>query len=91
MPGVEAVVTVTPHTDPQSIADAVPAGSLAIVIGRDNHRHAVARPVVDALKARHDVVVVDMGWPDPDAGLADIATYGASRLAGQALLDVVGW
>ncbi len=91
VPGVEAVVTVTPHTDPQSIAGAVPAGSLAIVIGRDNHRHAVARPVVDALLARHDVVVVDMGWPDPDAGLADIATYGASRLAGQAILDVVGW
>lgn len=91
VPGVEAVVTVTPHTDPESVADAVPAGSLAIVIGRDNHRHAVARPVVDALLARHDVVVVDMGWPDPDAGLADIATYGASRLAGQALLDVVGW
>lgn len=91
VPGVEAVVTVTPHTDPQSIADAVPAGSLAIVIGRDNHRHAVARPVVDALLAGHDVVVVDMGWPDPDAGLADIATYGACRLAGEALLGLVGW
>ena len=91
MPGVEAAVTATPQTDPESIAESVPAGSLAVVIGRDNHRHGVARPVVDALLASHDVVVVDMGWPDPDVGLADIATYGASRLAGQALLDVVGW
>jgi beta-N-acetylhexosaminidase len=91
VPGVEAAVTVTPQTDPESVADAVPAGSLAVVIGRDNHRHGVARPVVDALQARYDVVVVDMGWPDPDAGLADIATYGASRLAGEALLGLVGW
>ncbi len=91
VPGVEAAATASPETDPESVADAVPAGSLAVVIGRDNHRHGVARPVVDALKARHDVVVVDMGWPDPDAGLADIATYGASRLAGEALLGVVGW
>lgn len=91
VPGVEATVTATPETDPESVANAVPAGSLAVVIGRDNHRHGVARPVVDALLTGHEVVVVDMGWPDPDAGLADIATYGASRLAGQALLDVVGW
>jgi beta-N-acetylhexosaminidase len=91
VPGVEAVATATPHTDPARVADAVPAGSLAVVIGRDNHRHGVARPVVDALLLSHDVLVVDMGWPDPAAGLADIATYGASRLAGQALLDVVGW
>jgi beta-N-acetylhexosaminidase len=91
VPGVEAAATATPQTDPASVADAVPAGSLAVVIGRDNHRHGVARPVVDALLVGHDVVVVDMGWPDSDAGLADIATYGASRLAGQALLDVVGW
>ncbi len=91
VPGVEPVVTVTPQTDPERVADAIPAGSLVVVIGRDNHRHGIARPVVDALKARHDVVVVDMGWPDPEAGLADIATYGASRLAGEALLGVVGW
>ena len=84
-------MTATPKTDPQDIADAVPVRSLAVVVGRDNHRHAVARPVVDALKARHDVVVVDMGWPDTEAGLADIATFGASRLAGEALLGLVGW
>ncbi|MBC7298773.1 MAG: glycoside hydrolase family 3 protein [Demequina sp.] len=91
VPGVEVIVTATPKTDPQDIADAVPVRSLAVVVGRDNHRHAVARPVVDALKARHDVVVVDMGWPDTEAGLADIATFGASRLAGEALLGLVGW
>jgi beta-N-acetylhexosaminidase len=91
VPGVDAVVTATPDTDPQGVADAVPAGSLAIVIGRDNHRHPVARPVLHALRTHHDVVVVDMGWADPGAGLADISTFGASRLAGEALLDMVGW
>lgn len=91
VPGVEAVVTATPQTDLRDVAAAVPSDSLVVVVGRDNHRHGVARPLVDALKARHDVVVVDMGWPDTEAGLADIATFGASRLAGEALLDLVGW
>ncbi len=91
VPGVRAGVTATPESNAAEVAGAVTAGSLAVVIGRDNHRHGVARPVVDALLVNHSVVVVDMGWPDPDAGLADIATFGASRLAGEALLDLVGW
>ena len=89
-PGVDAAVTVTTESDLARAAAEVPAGSLAVVIGRDNHRHGLARSVVDALSPHHDVVTVDMGWPDADAGLADIATFGASRLAGVALLDLLG-
>ncbi|MCB2411716.1 hypothetical protein LGT39_02490 [Demequina sp. TTPB684] len=89
--GVEAVATVTPQSDLASAVEEVPADSLVVVIGRDNHRHGLAAPAVDALRRTHDVVTVDMGWPEPDAGLADIATYGASRLAGTALLDLLGW
>jgi beta-N-acetylhexosaminidase len=90
-PGVDAAVTVTTESDLARAAAAVPTGSLAVVIGRDNHRHGLARTVVDALSPHHDVVAVDMGWPDADTGLADIATFGASRLAGAALLDLLGW
>jgi beta-N-acetylhexosaminidase len=90
-PGVAADATVTPGADVDRVAAAVKDGSLVVVVGRDNHRHGLARSVVDALSPHHDVVTVDMGWPDADAGLADISTFGASRLAGDALLDLLGW
>jgi beta-N-acetylhexosaminidase len=57
-----------------------------VVVGRDIHRHPDARSAVDRIRAGHrDVVVVDMGWPADDRSYADIATFGASRLAGRAL------
>ena len=59
-----------------------------LVLGRDLHRHAYARAVVDRLRASHDVLVVDLGWPSPDRAYADVATFGASRRVGAALL---GW
>jgi beta-N-acetylhexosaminidase len=59
-----------------------------LVLGRDIHRHAFARTVVDRLRAEHSsVLVVDMGWPSDDRRYADVATFGASRLAGRALLS----
>ena len=68
----------------------LPAGTPVLVIGKDNHRHPFARAVVDALRAdRRDVLVVDMGWPSEDLAYADIATYGASRLAGRSLLELL--
>ena len=58
-----------------------------LVVGRDIHRHAFARAVVDRLRAEHEsVLVVDMGWPSDDRRYADVATFGASRLVGRALL-----
>ncbi|MGN6744508.1 MAG: glycoside hydrolase family 3 N-terminal domain-containing protein, partial [Amnibacterium sp.] len=61
-----------------------------LVVGRDIHRHSGARAVVDGLRAGGgDVLVVDMGWPSPDRRYADIATFGASRAVGEALLELV--
>jgi len=59
-----------------------------LVIGRDNHLHAFVREAVDALRARGaSVLVVDMGWPADDRRYADVATFGATRLIGRALLS----
>ncbi|WP_235500469.1 glycoside hydrolase family 3 protein [Leifsonia sp. Root227] len=67
------------------------ASSPVLVIGKDNHRHAFARDAIDRLRAERDsVLVVDMGWPSDDRAYADIATFGASRLVGRALLDLLG-
>lgn len=61
-----------------------------LVIGKDLHRHPFAVAAIDALRAvRDDVVTVDMGWPADDRAVADIATFGASRLVGAALIDLV--
>jgi beta-N-acetylhexosaminidase len=58
-----------------------------LVVGRDIHQHLFAREAVDRLRSEHaDVLVVDMGWPSSDRRYADVATFGASRLMGRALL-----
>lgn len=86
---VEASATGGPE-DALTLADRVPEGTLPIVVGKDNHRHAWARDAIDALRTRGDVLVIDMGWPDESLDYADIATFGASRLVGDALLDLIG-
>ncbi len=61
-----------------------------LVIGKDNHRHGFARDVIDRLRADgRQVLVVDMGWPSDDRAYADVATFGASRLVGRALLELL--
>ncbi|MCI0159212.1 beta-N-acetylhexosaminidase [Leifsonia shinshuensis] len=66
------------------------AASPVLVVGKDNHRHAFAREAIDRLRAHRDgVVVVDMGWPSDDRAYADIATFGASRLIGRALIELL--
>jgi beta-N-acetylhexosaminidase len=61
-------------------------GSQLWLVGRDIHRHAWVRQVVDRARALYpDAIVVDMGWPDDARRYADIATFGASRHAGSAL------
>jgi beta-N-acetylhexosaminidase len=63
-----------------------------VVIGRDNHRHALTRATIDRLRASGPVVAVDMGWPSDDRAYADIATFGASKLVGEALgVALAGW
>jgi beta-N-acetylhexosaminidase len=58
-----------------------------LVVGRNIHQRSFARSVVDELRADHaSVLVVDMGWPSDDRRYADVATFGASRLVGRALV-----
>ncbi|MFC0680824.1 glycoside hydrolase family 3 N-terminal domain-containing protein [Lysobacter korlensis] len=67
--------------------DRLPSAGPLILVGRDNHRHEWARGVIStAREARPGSVAVDMGWPSEDRAFADVATFGASRHAGDALL-----
>jgi len=74
---------VTPST-------AIDEGGLAIAVGKDLQRHPAARETIAKLRSQGDVLVVDMGWPDPSLEDVDIATYGASRLVGVALIQLIG-
>ena len=75
--------------DAAARAAGLPDGAV-LVIGKDLHRHAFARAAIDALRAeRDDVVVIDMGWPSHDRAYADVATFGASRLVGDAVIGFV--
>jgi beta-N-acetylhexosaminidase len=75
-------VVVSAERPPPTLAPDEPV----VIIGRDIHRHAFARTAVDRLRERHrHVLVVDMGWPSDDRRYADVATFGASALIGQAL------
>jgi beta-N-acetylhexosaminidase len=64
----------------------LPAGPL-VLVGKDNHRHGWVRAMIDAARAERSVLVVDMGWPSPDRAYADVATFGASRAVGAALIQ----
>ncbi|MCU1509600.1 MAG: beta-N-acetylhexosaminidase [Glaciihabitans sp.] len=63
-----------------------PQGGQLILVGKNNHRHAWVRALVDEERQRHpSTVVIDMGWPGDDRRYADVATFGASRYVGLAL------
>jgi beta-N-acetylhexosaminidase len=73
--------------------DALPTGPL-VLVGRDNHRHPWVRALVDEARRAGPTLVVDMGWPSPDRSYADVATFGASRAVGAALVEWLrshGW
>lgn len=82
---VTAQATLAPGGSVEPLLAAAGEG-LPVLVGKDNHRHAFAQQAIAALRAQGPVVVVDMGWPDLDQDFADIATFGASRLVGQALV-----
>lgn len=76
--------------DARALAEACALDGAVLVVGKDLHRHAFARVAIDALRAeRDDVVVIDMGWPSHDRAYADVATFGASRLVGEAVVSFV--
>ena len=66
--------------------DPLPTGPL-VLVGRDNHRYAWVRALIDAARRAGPTLVVDMGWPSPDRSYADVATFGASRAVGAALVE----
>lgn len=65
-------------------------GELTVVVGRELHRDAGASAAATAIAAACEAIVVDMGFARPDDPQIDIATFGASRLVGEALLELVG-
>ncbi len=83
-----AAFTVLREGDPVEVA----AGRRAVLVGRDNHRHAWVRNLIDDVRARHpSAVAVDVGWPSADRRYADLATFGASRHTALALLDALDY
>jgi beta-N-acetylhexosaminidase len=59
------------------------------LVGQANHRHSWVRELADRRRSAGPTVVVDMGWPSDDRRYADLATFGASRLLGAALLQTL--
>lgn len=58
-----------------------------VLVGKDNHRHAWVRSLIDEARRAHPgVIIIDMGWPGDDRAYADVATFGASRHVGEALV-----
>lgn len=62
-------------------------GVVTIVVGREFHRDEGALRAAQTIAAKGTTVVVDMGIANCDA--VDIATFGASRIVGQALIELV--
>lgn len=88
--GVKPVARIATGEDPADLLECLSADRLAVVVGKDLHRHAFAREAIEFLRARREILVVDMGWPRPDFDGLDIATFGASRLVGQGLIELIG-
>ena len=62
--------------------------SAIVLVAKDVHRHPEVASLAEIVKAqRPGSLVVDMGWP---SGPVDVATYGASRGVGGALLYWLG-
>lgn len=56
-----------------------------VVIGA--HRDAGAMATIRAVRDAHpETIVVEMGWPDGERRVADVVTWGSSRLVGEALV-----
>jgi beta-N-acetylhexosaminidase len=72
-------------------ADLAPDAPI-VLVAKDVHRHPEVAALADVVRAtRPGSLVVDMGWP---SGPVDVATYGASRGVGVALLHWLrtrGW
>ena len=88
--GVDPVARIAEGVDPGAQLSSLADGTLLVVVGKDLHRHTFARAAIEVLGSRYEILVVDMGWPLPDFEGIDIATFGASRLVGQGLIELIG-
>lgn len=88
--GVKATARIGSHRDIEGALAAVAHAPVIVAVGKDIHRHDFARAAVEHLRAARETVVVDMGWPLPTFDGVDIATFGASRIVGQALIELIG-
>jgi len=61
---------------------------LTLIVGRELHRDGEALDAATIIASRCDGLIVDMGFAPNER--VDIATFGASRLVGEALLRLVG-
>jgi beta-N-acetylhexosaminidase len=70
----------------------LPAEVPIVLIAKDVHRHPEVAALAEHVRAsRPGSLIVDMGWP---SGPVDVATYGASRAVGAALVQWLhsrGW
>ena len=81
-----AGVDVLPLHEGDALPDTRSTGAQLVIVGKDNHRHAWVRELIDLARERSgSTLVIDMGWPSDDRHYADVATFGASRYVGQAL------
>ncbi len=84
------IVTLSAETPLAAPDELAALEGIVLVVGKDLHRHPFAVAAVQALRrVRDDVVTVDMGWPSESRAHVDIATFGASRLVGAALLELL--
>jgi beta-N-acetylhexosaminidase len=68
-------------------------GRPIVVVARHAHRLANATDLIEALAVKHQVTVVEMGWPSrwrPAGVRAFVTTYGASHANGRAAAVVLG-
>ncbi|WP_108248772.1 beta-N-acetylhexosaminidase [Planctomonas deserti] len=76
--------------DAPGVPDELSPDARVVVVGRSLHLFPWATATIDELRGSgRDVLVVDMGWPAEDRRYADVATFGASRAVGRALLALL--
>lgn len=91
-PAAVAGVTVRRIAAGEPLSADLAAGAPVVLVAKDVHRHPEVAALADVVRAtRPGSLVIDMGWP---SGPVDVATYGASRGVGEALvhwLRTRGW
>ncbi|HEV7707954.1 MAG TPA: glycoside hydrolase family 3 N-terminal domain-containing protein [Asanoa sp.] len=90
--GAETIRAVAATTSADEVL-ARAGGRPIVVVARHAHRLANATELIEALAAKHQVTVVEMGWPSswrPAGVRAFVTTYGASHANGRAAAVVLG-